>query len=416
MQAGVYFLAASLIWFAGRRSGRVSALWVFVSSVLLGWMVVTEYPTAVLVPFLGGYAIFVLREQRRLSEWRLYAIAAAGGLLAVAPLLWYNAQVFGHPLTTGYQHHATAKFAAAHAVGVAGIGPPDPIVMLAMTVHPLMGIFWQSPVLLLAVPGWMTMWKRGWRAEACLAFAVCVSYLALMSGYYDWSGGLSYTPRHLIPLFAVFAIPLAFVPQRWMALGWCLAAISIAQHLIAVAGRWEYMFRMIRRTLDEQGHPTLFFVSTIWSAIWPNIQNGLLVRNRGTLIMPSGDRDPHPAFRRRSGPGHRAAARDCGTRSAVRTPTRGLRWSAPVIGELANGPSRSAGGASSFPVRTHALFVRRTRAARNLDSIGPKNCSALGGTTRFKGLSLPCCVSRRDDAPAARAGQSRNPRSLEAAG
>ncbi len=112
--------------------------------------------------------------------------------------------------------------------------------MLAMTVHPLMGIFWQSPVLLLAVAGWMTMWRLGWRAEACLSFAVCVSYLALMSGYYNWSGGLAYTPRHLIPLFAVFAIPLAFVPQRWMALGWCLAAISIAQHLIAVAGRWRY--------------------------------------------------------------------------------------------------------------------------------------------------------------------------------
>ena len=288
VQAGLFFLAASLIWVAGRRNGRVSGLPVFLSSFLLGWMVVTEYPTAVLVPFLGGYAIVVLREQRRLSEWRLYAIAATGCLLAVAPLLWYNVQVFGHPLATGYQHHATATFAAAHAVGVSGIGPPDPVVMLSMTVHPLMGIFWQSPVLLLAVAGWMTMWRLGWRAEACLSVAVCVSYLALMSGYYNWTGGLAYTPRHLIPLFAVFAIPLAFVPQRWMALGGCLAVISIAQHLIAVAGRSEHVFRLIQRSLDEHGHPTVLFVSTIWNGIWPNIQAGLLLRNRGTLIMSLG--------------------------------------------------------------------------------------------------------------------------------
>jgi hypothetical protein len=124
VQAGLYFLAAFLIWFEGRRSGRVSGPQVFVSSLLLGWMVVTEYPTAVLAPLLSGYALGVLREQQRLSDWRLYAIAAAGGLIAFTPLLWYNLLVFGHPFSTGYQYHATATFAAAHAAGLSGIGAP----------------------------------------------------------------------------------------------------------------------------------------------------------------------------------------------------------------------------------------------------------------------------------------------------
>ena len=393
VQAGLYFLAASLIWFAGRRSGRVSALRVFVSSLLLGWMVVTEYPTAVLVPFLGGYAIFVLREQRRLSEWRLYAIAATGGLLAVAPLLWYNAQVFGHPLTTGYQHHATAKFAAAHAVGVSGIGPPDPVVMLAMTVHPLMGIFWQSPVLLLAVAGWMTMWRLGWRAEACLSFAVCVSYLALMSGYYDWSGGLAYTPRHLIPLFAVFAIPLAFVPQRWMALG-----VVSRRHLHRTApdrGRraMEHLFRLIRRTLDEQGHPTVFFVSTIWSAIWPNIQNGLLVRNRGTLIMPLGIATLIPLFVIEAVLVV-VLLRVIAARERAGTPERGRGGRRRSSVSWPTGHHRSVGGASSFPA-THSFFVRRQARLEIWTQLDPRTVPLLGGRRVSRVSAFPV-VSREE--------------------
>lgn len=261
---------------------------VFASCALVGVMVITEYPTALLALVLGGYMLAVLADLGQLRDWRVYAVGAAGVALAISPLLYYNVVVYGQAFTTGYQYHATAKFAAAHSDGLSGIGPPDPVVMFAMTLHPLMGIFWQSPVLLLAVPGWLTMWRVRHRAEVGFSFTAILSYVILMSGYYEWSGGLAYTPRHLIPMLPLFAVPLAFLPPRWVPLAWGLAAVSILQSLIAVSTRLEWVVRLIRTTLDQHGHPTAFFVSTIWSVIWSNMRAGMLLTNRGTLVLPVG--------------------------------------------------------------------------------------------------------------------------------
>lgn len=41
-------------------------------------------------------------------------------------------------------------------------------------------------------------------------------------------------------------------------------------------------------TLDANGHPSMDFTSTIWSVIWPNMQQGLFLRNRGTMVLPEG--------------------------------------------------------------------------------------------------------------------------------
>lgn len=288
VQAGLFLFAAFLIWFCARRRKHISVVEAFGSCVLVGYMVVTEYPTALLALVLGGYMLVVLRDLDRLAEWRLYAAGAAGCLVAISPLVYYNVSVYGDPFTTGYQHHATAQFAAAHAQGLSGIGMPDPIVMIAMTFHPLMGVFWQSPFLLLAAPGWMAMRGSEHRAELWFSLTAILGYLTLISGYYNWSGGLAYTPRHLIPMLPLVAIPLAFVPGRWRVVGWCLAAIAMLQSLVAVAARWDYLSRFISGALDARGHPTTVFASTIWSVCWTNLRNGMYLTNRGSLFMPAG--------------------------------------------------------------------------------------------------------------------------------
>jgi hypothetical protein len=288
VQAGLFLFGAFLICFHARRRHQLSYAQASAASALVGFMFVTEYPTALLALVLGGYMLFVLRELGRVADWRVWMASAAGGLLALAPLLFYNHTVYGNLFTTGYQHHATARYAAAHAQGLAGIGPPDPIVMFAMTFHPLMGIFWQSPFLLLAVAGWMAMRRGEARAELWFSLTAILAYVTLLSGYYDWSGGLAYTPRHLIPMLPLFAIPLAFLPRRWQTIGWCLAGWSIVQHLVAVSAKWNNIPRLLRDSLDAWQRPTKVFVSTIWSVCWPNLQDGLFVANRGSWFMPPG--------------------------------------------------------------------------------------------------------------------------------
>jgi hypothetical protein len=288
VQAGLFLFVAFLVWWYAKRRHQLSYVQAFASIALVGFMVVTEYPTALLALVFGGYMLWVLRELGRAADWRVWAASAAGGLLALSPMLYYNHSVYGNVLTTGYQHHATAKFATAHAQGLSGIGLPDPMVMMAMTVHPLMGIFWQSPVLLLAAPGWMAMRRAGAHPELWFSLTAILAYVALISGYYEWSGGLAYTPRHLIPLFPLFAIPLAFLSRRWLTIGWCLTGVSIVQHMVAVSAKWNYISRLLRETLDANHHPTTVFVSTIWTICWQNLRDGLYVANRGALFMPAG--------------------------------------------------------------------------------------------------------------------------------
>jgi hypothetical protein len=286
--AGLLLFASFLIWFQARQRCRITLPRVLGSTMLLGFMIVTEYPTAMLALVLGGYMLAVLREQKRLYDWRVYLVGVFGFLLAVSPLVYYNLSVYGDALTTGYQHHATARFAEAHSHGLAGIGLPDPVVVFAMTFHPLMGIFWQSPVLLLAFVGWWAMRATPYREEFWFSACAIAGYTALISGYYEWSGGLSYTPRHLIPLYPLFAVPLAFLPSRWKAVGWPLAGVSIVQQLIAVMTRFDYVSRFVRGSLDAQQHPTTFWTSAIWNICWENLRAGLLLKNRGMLFMPRG--------------------------------------------------------------------------------------------------------------------------------
>jgi len=287
VQAGLLYFGAFTLWFDARRRRHLALPAAFASGLLLGYMVVTEYPTAVLGLVLGGYILVVLRDLGLLAAWRPYAATSAGAVLALTPLAWYNVRVYGTPFTTGYQHHATAEFAAAHAQGLSGIGLPDPLVLFASTFHPLMGIFWQSPVLLLAAVGWLSAKDPERRAAAWFSFAAVTAYVVLLSGYYDWAGGTAYTPRHLIPIYPLFAIPLAFLPRRWWHVALVLCGISILQHLIAVSASWDSLMGLLD-TAIEDGHPTTYTASTIWSVCWVNLRAGLLLKNAGMLVWPGG--------------------------------------------------------------------------------------------------------------------------------
>jgi len=287
VQAGLLYFTAFTLWFDARRRRHLSASRAFASGLLLGFMVVTEYPTAVLALVLGGYMLVALRDLGLASAWRPYAATAAGFVLALTPLVYYNVHVFGDPWTTGYQHHATAEFAAAHAHGLSGIGPPDPIVLFASTFHPLMGIFWQSPLLLLAFVGWLAAEGPEIRAASWFSFAAVTTYLVLLSGYYDWAGGTAYTPRHLIPLYPLFAIPLACLPRRWRHVAVALGAVSILQHVIAVAASWDSLDALLDMAIED-GHPTTYALSTIWSVCWVNLRAGLFLKNPAMLVWPTG--------------------------------------------------------------------------------------------------------------------------------
>jgi hypothetical protein len=283
--AAVFYFLAFLIWFYARRQRSISMPLTFISTFLLGFMVITEYPTLVLVFLLSPYILFTLYESRQLTNWKIYVIMAIGFVIPICLLLYYNNNIFGTPFTTGYSHEYVPMFRAAHATNFMGIGWPDLRVFFYQTFHPSLGIFWQSPVLLLAIIGWFFMAKmEEYRIEMYLTIGVIVLYILFFSGYFDWPGGVTFTPRHLIPILPFFALPLAFIPKKFTIPLLIAGLISIFQNLLMAASGFEGLYEYIHALLDGPyvlGNKGMLF----YKVCLPNVINGFLMNNRGIQLL-----------------------------------------------------------------------------------------------------------------------------------
>src|SRR5690606_22620930 len=112
---------------------------------LLGWAVLSEYTAAVPVVLLLGWASW--RRGLRMGVWM-----AIGGLPWALLLAGYHTWAFGGPLQTGYDFVYLDDFAEGMAVNY-GIGAPKLEVIAQLLFGSYRGLFYLSPVLLLAAWG-----------------------------------------------------------------------------------------------------------------------------------------------------------------------------------------------------------------------------------------------------------------------
>ncbi len=281
--AGLLLLCAFYIWFTFHQTGEITWPRIFLSGFLLGWMIITEYPTALLAAAAGLYILFVLRKKGRLMDWRTYILIAGGALIPLGILLFYNYASFGNMFTLGYTHEAVPKFHTAHNTGLFGVGLPNPSAIFYMTFHPSMGIFWQSPILLLALPGWFYLFRsREYRAEAWFTLLTISLYIVFISGYYMW-WGYAFTPRHLIPILPLFVIPIAILPRRFFPYVIIAGGISIIQMLIVAAANSDGLPELLIPAFETQALASPG--SIIYGIYLPNLLNGLFVHNLGESIF-----------------------------------------------------------------------------------------------------------------------------------
>lgn len=279
--AAVLYFSAFSIWYHARRRGSISVSLAFTSAFLLGFTVLAEFPTLVLVLLVSPYILFALHQSRQLTDWKIFAAMAAGFLLPLCFQFYYNGSVFGGVFNTGYSHEYDPGFRAAHGTGFMGIGLPDLRVFYYLTFQPSLGIFWQSPIFFLALIGCFFMMKhRVYRAELCFATGLLVVYPLFFSGYFDWQGGVVFSPRHLIPILPFLALPLAFLPEKYSIPIWLSGAVSVFQNLVMAAsgthGLYEYIHSLIQDAHIVGGKGMLFYEVCL-----PNLINGFLTNNRG---------------------------------------------------------------------------------------------------------------------------------------
>jgi len=207
----------------------------FLIGLLLGVTLITEYTTMVVVLPLIGYYFYVLSSEKLWRTPSLVVLPVVGGLGPIALYLIYNTLCFGSPFSNAYSY-VMDEFREGMTRGFMGIGRPRLDVLYYITIHPVRGLFIQSPVLIAALVGFFSILKsQQWRVEGILAAFALVAYLLVNAGYFVWWGGWSFGPRHLIPMLPFLCLPLIFFPKRFFPIVVVLTVVSIVHMIIATA-------------------------------------------------------------------------------------------------------------------------------------------------------------------------------------
>lgn len=289
--AGLFLFGAFLIWFNMQNENKISSTKVLISGYFLGYAFITEYTIAIIAFLLGLYILHILSKRKSLLQASIYAWLGVGALLPLATAMLYNYAVFRNPFSTGYGYEASQQFSTFQTTGLMGIGIPNLKVLFYMTFHTTMGIFWQSPVLLMAFVGWFTLWQKGqpnYQGEGVLSLSVVLIYFVTLSGYLypAWWGGQAFTPRLIIPALPFFTIPLAFLPRRLHPIFFFLMLISIIQiFFVVAAANYGLNAMTMDPSLSQDHFYSMFQNSTIYGVSFVNFLVQSMSPNLGQQLF-----------------------------------------------------------------------------------------------------------------------------------
>ena len=234
--ATVFFLhgasgaLALMSWLAARSRARGSAL---LAGLAGGLAALSNY---LFLPVLAPLALLAMWPEIRSS--RLVGAKRAAGVIAGAalPLLTFAAyqlaatgRIFFLPLTSN------ETFVTEDALfGILNL--PSVEAVWGITFSPYRGLFFLSPLLLLAIPGAVGMYRGRKTPDLLFILAVLAAHFGMNLSFNNWEGGFGIGPRYLVsalPLMSVLVIEGALRIRRWAVV--ILAVVSLANAFAATA-------------------------------------------------------------------------------------------------------------------------------------------------------------------------------------
>jgi len=181
---------------------------------------------------LGAVALYLVwfRESRR------YIIVFIAGCIPAAFVqMFYNWVCFGQPLAASY---AYSNDAVMWKVQGKLFSVPSVRTILNLLFSPYRGLFFSSPILLMALPGAVFFFKeKTGRAEALLCVGIPVWFVGFIASFFAWHGGSAPGPRYLLPAYPYLFLMAGFCLMRLPRIFKIIGIVSVCINLsITVVG------------------------------------------------------------------------------------------------------------------------------------------------------------------------------------
>jgi hypothetical protein len=270
--AAVLLFAAFALLFAIRR-GTLSQRWAIAAGFLLSIAVVVEYPAALGAGILGIYGL--AQRKHPVPVLLRYLL---GALPPVMALVMYDLATFGSILPVGYFH--STLWSGVHSAGLVSITYPHLGTIWELTFGVHRGLLFLSPVLLFAIPGYVSLFRaRLFRAELLVLVLVPLAFLLFNASSAMWSGGFSVGPRYMLP-----GLPfLATAAGVGLAVAW---HTPIVRPVVVTAILWSFV-AVWTESIAGQSFPD-YTANPLLDFALPKLAAGDIARNVGMLAGLSG--------------------------------------------------------------------------------------------------------------------------------
>jgi hypothetical protein len=254
------------------KQGELSSRYLWLVGLLKGCVFIADYPSVFILGALFLYAVSFLRDGRRVLPIIL------AGIPPVALMAFYNLSIFETPLPVGYKY--SELYHDLHSQGLISLTYPKLGALYGLTFSPFRGLFFLSPVLLLAIPGFVYWYHRGvYRAEWWVSLWSVISTFLFYSSSVMWWGGFAVGPAYLTAMIPYMVFPIAFFLGRHDRSPWVW---KLAVGLTTVS-----IFLVWAETIAGQSFPDLN-PNPLFNLSIPALMAGDIARNLGMVLKLRG--------------------------------------------------------------------------------------------------------------------------------